>query len=422
MKTMTTNRNTMLAVLCALFLGAANAPAQFNLLHSFAGGNSDGSFPQFGAPTISGSTLYGMTLQGGSINSGTAFKMNTDGTGFTLLHTFTGGGSDGRDPYGSLTLSGSTLYGMTSSGGAADGGRAFKMNTDGTGYTLLHAFNGGVSDGSSPYGSLTLSGSTLYGMTVQGGGNNFGTVFKMNTDGTGFALLHTFTGYSDGQMPFGSLTLDGSTLYGMTTYGGTSGYGTAFKMNTDGTGFTLLHSFAGGVSDGRNPFGSLTLDGSTLYGMTQQGGSSGYGTAFQMNTDGTGFTLLHSFTGDVSDGRTPNGSLTLDGSTLYGMTGYGGVNNLGTAFQMNTNGTGFALLRSFTGVSDGTSPYGSLTLDGSTLYGMASEGGVNNLGTVFSIGVVPEPSSMGMVLLGLGLIGWRRRIKRIGILISGHRR
>jgi uncharacterized repeat protein (TIGR03803 family) len=413
MKTMTTNRNTMLAVLCALLLGAANAPAQFNLLHSFAGAPSDGMSP-FGALTLSGSTLYGMTALGGSLNSGTAFKMNTDGTGFTLLHSFTSGGSDGSIPFGSLTVSGSTLYGMATHGGVGNGGTVFKMNTDGTGFTTLRSFAGGGGDGDTPNGSLTLDGSTLYGMTAGGGTSGRGTVFQMNTDGTGFTLLHSFTGGgSDGMSPFGALTLSGSTLYGMTYGGGTNDLGTVFKMNTDGDGFNLLHSFAGGVSDGSRPFGSLTLSGSTLYGMTYEGGVSDAGTAFQMNTDGTGFALLHSFNGGVSDGSHPSGSLTLDGSTLYGTTRFGGTidgtNGFGTAFQMNTNGTGFALLHSFTGdVTDGACPYDSLTLDGSKLYGMTYYGGGSGLGTVFSIGVVPEPSSMGLVLLGLGLIGWRR--------------
>jgi uncharacterized repeat protein (TIGR03803 family) len=41
--------------------------------------------------------------------------------------------------------------------------------------------------------------------------------------------------------------------------------------------------------------------------------------------------------------------------------------------------------------------------DGSTLYGMTSQGGANGDGTVFALST-PEPSSV--VLLGLGTIGF----------------
>ena len=67
-------------------------------------------------------------------------------------------------------------------------------------------------------------------------------------------------------------------------------------MNTDGTGFTLLHTFAAATGDGWSPLGSLTLVGNTLYGMTRQGGG-GAGTIFEINTDGTNYNRLHTFTG-----------------------------------------------------------------------------------------------------------------------------
>src|SRR5438093_66190 len=76
--------------------------------------------------------------------------------------------------------------------------------------------------------------------------------------------------------------------------------------------FTTLHSFtashtnASGFytnSDGANPYAGLTAAGNTLYGTTYYGGSSGHGTAFAVNTDGTGFTNLHSF--NYSDGANP---------------------------------------------------------------------------------------------------------------------
>ena len=98
----------------------------------------------------------------------------------TILHNFTGGTSDGSMPDGSLTLSGTKLYGMTEAGGSSNTGALFSMNTDGSSFGLLHSFTGGASDGSTPYGSLTLSGAKLYGMTVGGGSSDTGALFSMN--------------------------------------------------------------------------------------------------------------------------------------------------------------------------------------------------------------------------------------------------
>src|ERR1041384_8104362 len=63
--------------------------------------------------------------------------------------------------------------------------------------------------------------------------------------------LHSFTNCTDGAHPAAELILSGNTLYGTAAQGGRSGYGTLFAVNTDGTGFTILHSFAS--SDGASP-------------------------------------------------------------------------------------------------------------------------------------------------------------------------
>src|SRR5450432_713395 len=97
--------------------GIQPAPAQFTLLHSFTGGDV-GANP-VGSPALSGSTLFGMTSNGGIQNWGTVFQIDSRGTGFTIVHVFptdSGSFTDGKDPSGSLTLSGSTLYGVTSGG------------------------------------------------------------------------------------------------------------------------------------------------------------------------------------------------------------------------------------------------------------------------------------------------------------------
>jgi len=369
-----------------LFFLVTSLQAQMSWLHSCAGAPSDGANP-YGSLILSGSTFYGMTSVGGTDDFGTIFKINTDGTGFALLHSFVGGSSDGKYPYyGSLILKGSTLYGMTNEGGTSDAGTIFKINTNATGFALLHSFAYGASDGEWPIGSLIAKGTWLYGMTWSGGANDLGTIFKIGTNGTGFALLHAFSSAeSDGAYPSGSLVLKGSMLYGMTRWGGAIRSGTIFRINANGSGFTLLHSFADGASDGASPYGSLIIKNSMLYGMTSSGGTSGNGTIFKINTNGKGFTTLHYFSGSASDGAIPRGSLLIKNSALYGMTFEGGTSNYGTIFKINTNGMGFALFHSFIGgVADGAYPYGSLILKGSTLFGMTYQGGASDSGVIFS--------------------------------------
>jgi uncharacterized repeat protein (TIGR03803 family) len=127
--------------------------------------------------------------------------------------------------------------------------------------------------------------------------------------------------------------------------------GTVFKINTDGTGFTILRSFTTvpfnfpSNSDGALPNGGLALSGNSIYGTTWVGGSSGNGTVFAVQTDGTGFRTLYSFTvlseppidaGTNTDGANPDpGRLVLSSNTLYGITAYGGIGGNGTIFSIS---------------------------------------------------------------------------------------
>jgi uncharacterized repeat protein (TIGR03803 family) len=374
-----------LFTLIGLFLLALPVWAGTNLLHEFAGGTADGAEP-YGSLILSDSTLYGMTRYGGDFDLGTIFKIKIDGSGYARLHEFAGGTADGEGPNGSLIISGSNLYGMTRFGGDNNKGTIFKIQTNGSGFTLLHEFAGGVADGQQPNGSLILSSSTLYGMTLYGGNSDYGTIFKIQTDGSGFTLLHEFAGgAADGAEPRGDLIISGSTLYGMTYYGGDYDVGTIFNIQTGSTGFTLLHAFAGGANDGAYPYGSLIISGSTIYGITKNGGDDDYGTVFKMETDSSGYTLLHEFAGGTADGVWPYGSLIISGSALFGMTEFGG-NNYGTIFKIQTNGSGFALLHKFAGgAADGAIPFGSLIISGSALFGMTYGGGDSDKGVIFTM-------------------------------------
>jgi uncharacterized repeat protein (TIGR03803 family) len=206
-------------------------------------------------------------------------------------------------------------------------------------------------------------------------------VFKLNTDGTDLAILKSFAYNSqDGFVPHG-LALSEGVLYGTATDGGPLSHGTLFKMSTNGAGFTVLKAFgAPGYSDpfrgtiinsdGLDPFGAVAVSDNTIYGTTYTGGASGYGTVFRVSTDGTGFTVLKNFTG--SDGKFPLARLTLSGTTLYGTTPWGGSSDLGTVFKLNTDGSGFVVLKSFGGGYDGEKPYGGVTLSDNVIYGATS--------------------------------------------------
>jgi uncharacterized repeat protein (TIGR03803 family) len=249
-----------------------------------------------------GNTLYGTAAYGGSADGGTVFALNADGTDFRTLHSFTT--SDGKVPWAGLSSSGNILYGTTAHGGDLNlgndflgSGVVFALKTDGTGFTNLHIFTNEFY----PYAGLILSDGTLYGTAREGGSSGYGVVFALNTDGTGFRVLHSFTALSpitnsdgtvlytnrDGVNPQGALILSGNTLYGTTIYGGSFESGTVFKLNTDGTGFTTLYSFAtqdssGFNADGANPTGGLVLSGNVLYGTANSGGTGGSGTIFSI--------------------------------------------------------------------------------------------------------------------------------------------
>ena len=145
---------------------------------------------------------------------------------------------------GSIQGTDGALYGTAATGGSGGGGTVFKLNTDGTGFTVLqnfdYAYHRRVSAGRADAGR----GRRALWHGPYGGSNGVGTVFKLNTDGTGFTVLQNFDGSGGAYPTFGALVQDaGGALYGTATYGGSSGVGTVFKLNTDGTGFTVLKDF-----------------------------------------------------------------------------------------------------------------------------------------------------------------------------------
>jgi uncharacterized repeat protein (TIGR03803 family) len=190
------------------------------------------------------------------------FRLNLDGSGYKVVPNFPDGAEDGRFPRSSL-IEGwdGTLYGTTQNGGTNDAGTLFKVNKDGSGYRVLHSFTGSLGSKPDPHGMM------------RGVLNGVPTRFSDEGEGSGP------TGLAQG--------LDGA-LYGTTEYHGKNGGGTAFKLKTDGSDFVILHNFPDTEGDGQNPSASMVQgsDGA-VYGMTKTCSTDHFATLFRLSSSGS---------------------------------------------------------------------------------------------------------------------------------------
>ena len=305
--------------------------------------------------------LYG-TLAPGPKSSGTVFKVAKDGTGFRTLHRFTGWperwaafqntnnfDADGAVPCPKLAIGADGfLYGTTKFGGNFGGGTVFKISMSGTEYQVTRHFSSAANDGGHPEGGLIQgSDGKWYGTTTSGGGQNHGMVFRLDQDGGSFAIVKKFylnglTGVS----PLGDLFQgrDGY-IYGTTARGGSNDFGTVYRLNPDGTGHTILKSFSYSRQDGGVPLAGVIegWDG-CLYGTTSLGGSNLVGTIYKLKKDGSGFSILYDFKGGTKDGAKPAKRLVqASDGFLYGVTRAGGQYSSGIFYKVNTTGHYFVI-------------------------------------------------------------------------------
>jgi uncharacterized repeat protein (TIGR03803 family) len=391
----------------------------YSVLHNFTGGR-DGSNPFAGLTRDTAGNLYGTAGAGGTgecsydnlTGCGTVFKLTHVNGAWTFnpLYEFQGG-TDGEFPARPITIGpNASLYGATIGGG--EGSCSFDGATGcGIVYNivppisfprspltpwtekLLYRFTGG-SDGGIGFTSLIFDhAGNIYGTTVNGGANGFGTVFELAPAGGGNyteSVLYSFAGGSDGQNPPDGLIADtAGNFYGTTSSGGgssncTDGCGTVFELSPNGSGWTekVLYRFQG-TTDGKNPDAGVAIDSAgNLYGNTWQGGSGGGGTVYQLMPSGGNWTfnLLYS----VPVAGFAVGRVALDShGNVYNALQNGGTYNDGQIFELApSNGSWiYTDLYDFTGGSDGSNAIGGVLLDSSgNIYGNTLFGGGNTCG------------------------------------------
>lgn len=386
--------------------------APYQVMHALTGDEGDG--PQSGLVRGADNRLYGTATYGGPEGDGTIYSVGTDGT-FQVVHTFlTTAAEFGINPVGLIRGRDKNLYGTTEFGGMlrngsiydGDGnpvgdGVVYRLNWNEStltysGIDIIHTFDCGINEGGDPWGAL-IEGpdGALYGVTnptpiPDSGCTADSTVFKVNKDGTGFAILARFNYQITGSFQFGPLVFgtDGS-IFGtlIDSLNPAFAFGSIFKVAPDGT-VTYPKVFEG--ADGAYPYSGLVRgEDGAFYGTTNGGGDNGVGTIFRIEENGN-FTSLYSF--DATSIYSPSSALTAGGDgKLYGAAHEGGATGNGGSYIFDPpapigTGGGFTLHAEFDNVNTGSAPWGVLGVGSDRhLYGTQAFGGAGNQGTLFGL-------------------------------------
>lgn len=426
------------ALATIVFVAAAGATTE-KVIYEFQGGN-DGYYPESALVADKAGNLYGTTYTGGGYSNcspfgescGVVFELSPkSGGGWTekVIHAFQGNTDGGLPANGVAIDSNGNLYGVTSLGGTPAGG-CFSTGGCGKVYklappkkkggtwkeTTLYSFcsASGCTDGAYPQSLVALDAAgNIYGTTNVGGlsggcntdgfgGYGCGVVYKVSSAKKGWkeTVLYTFSGSFDGGFPAGGVVLDKSgNVYGTTdSYG--AGYGVVYELKSPkkNGSETVLYAFTGG-NDGSSPTTSLLLDGGNLYGTAPGGGADYFGTVFELQYANGSWTeqTLYTFTGG-SDGGTPYSPLVLKGGSFYGTTyaggtgtgcGFGGTSPCGTVFSLTSNqGTWTEnVVYSFQAGTDGALPENGVYFDKKgDMFGTTQGGGDHGVyGVVYEI-------------------------------------
>jgi hypothetical protein len=300
-------------------------------------GVPDGDEPFAGLIFDSAGNLYTTTENGGSTvactyGCGTVVKLSPPASGQThwtetILHRFAGGATDGAYPQASLTTDrAGNLYTTTNAGGtitdacAGGCGTIVKLSPPTAGETkwtetVIYRFNY-VPDGYSPRASLIFDrAGNLYTTTGYGGPSDAGTIVRLSPPTAGKTnwtetVLFSFAGSNSagslgGYWPGAGLISDAAGNFyvtasagGIGSTPGNSGNGTIVKVSPPATGkttwtSTILYRFNGafeGGQDGSDPGANLNADhAGNLYTTTQFGGANGKGAVIKLS--GAGFVV-----------------------------------------------------------------------------------------------------------------------------------
>jgi len=350
----------------------------YDIVHHFSGDLQGGYLPR-GELSYQDGYLYGVNFSGGLNQSGTIFKVKTDGTQYSDIYNYTdiSVGSANSIVLGDNNI----LYGTTFTAGS-NYACLFKINTNGTNYTKLWDFN--IADGYSPEGDLRYNNNSVFGECYSGAANDLGCLFEFNTSDSAYIKLKEFDSFSEWSWSF---ALTGNAIYyGSSASAGCSA-GTIVKVPVDSGDIAVVYNFNTCPLTERHPDNIIYHD-NKIYCHTA-GGDRGLGTIFSMNTDGSGYTRI--FEPETGQNIDNYSIITVDGDWLY--CSGSSRNGKGCIFKIRSDGSGFTTIYILDGINDRS--LNQVFYSNGTFYCSTLEGGQNNKGKLFKV----NPDGSGYTIL-----------------------
>lgn len=341
---------------------AGGAPAAgYAEIYAFGSVAKDGSKPAVLAAAPDG-TLFGATSAGGQFRYGVIFKVQPDGTGYTILHQILGPQNDGSYPSTMLVGRDGALYGTYTV--ASANGAVFRCSADGSDYRFLRAASGDTDVGEPKLLGMDADGNFI-GVS---GATTTTRLFRLSPNGE-FTKLHqapssTYNNNYEGIGP----AVDGRDGYIYGVYAQS-----IFKVKQDGAGYAVIRKFSGPPLDGSGGDHAPILgsDG-RLYG-TATGGQAGGGVVYAIGRDGGGYRVILN---PESERLLPKELLEGPDGKLYALVAKG-------VARFNKDGSDFSIVQP----TDGGNFVATAMVKGDAIYGVRYSGGAKGNGLVFRYGL-----------------------------------
>jgi uncharacterized repeat protein (TIGR03803 family) len=282
--------------------------------------------------------------------------------------------------FSTVGFSQGTFWGMTILGGGGDYGVIYKTDNSGNNFVVAKVISTDA-NGKEPAAELfEASNGLFYGILRRGGLNNGGTLFEFNPETNELTKKVDFNQVNGYIASHHMVEHPNGKIYGTLRMGGThDNSGVLFSYDPlTGTFEKKIDFDANPV---RLPQGLTLAPNGKFYGVAGNEDPSSWGSIYEYDPETNVVTRKIKFT-SYSNGIDPTGYMTIGpNGNLYGLNTSGGASEKGTIFEYNYQ-TNTYTKRADVG-ADNAFPYGSLTLaSNGKFYGLSTDGSTGN-GTIF---------------------------------------